>query len=359
MNRYRRILAAALVVGALASTTAACNVGADTAENVRDAVNLLPAARLGAIPVRIDEDGRIAEVAGFDTNVVDAIAESVSGGPVIGRIKVLSPLYLDWFRKSNIQHITVASRPEGLFVFVNGEALPYIRWDDDSMGNLVDALEMFERDGHGAYLLPADTQKNVSAILPVLPKLGLQLRFELPVPDGVERIPAPDEADFEDAVLSTMAEPAGAPLNTIALDVDYKPLTTEEGEVVGWVPSAFGLSTVDLRQVLSSVNMTVPRYRLRRDIEARMQREEIETIGIQARHDGVYLSVDGRLLPSIAWSDETLVNLSRLLAQLYPEGTRLPRGASWVPVVRATAPMLNDFDLALQVTFPVGSNAAE
>ena len=345
MNRIRRLLPVALI--AMAITLGGCGVQTDTAENVRDAVGLLPNVKLGTLPVHIDEEGRIDRVGGVSASAVDALVGIFTGGTEVGSIPIISTDYVQWFTDTNVQHITVATREEGLFVLVNGEPLPYLAWDDESIDNLTATIEKFERDGQGAYLVSKDLNEVLATSIPVLPKLGLALRFEFPRQDGAERIPAPSDDEITAAM--EMADEAGPALTLIDIDIEYEELADDQG----WVPAVQGFSTIDLRQVLSTVDRTIPRYRLRRDIERRLIAEDIGTMGMQARHDGLYLVVDGERLPNLAWNETTLTNLSTLLGQIYPPDRTLPKGVRWVPAVRASAPMLNDLDVALSVNFPI------
>jgi hypothetical protein len=63
--------------------------------------------------------------------------------------------------------------------------------------------------------------------------------------------------------------------------------------------------------------------------------------------------MDDQPLPHVAWDEESLTNLTGLLHRLYPDSDVLPEDAKWVPVVRATAPMYNDFAIAILLRFPV------
>jgi hypothetical protein len=120
----------------------------------------------------------------------------------------------------------------------------------------------------------------------------------------------------------------------------------------GWVPSLFGLSTLDLDSVGDPFDVDVPQLRLKEDLRKRLASQGIGNLGLEARADGLFVSVDGELLPHLAWSESTLANMAEVLERLYPEGTRLPDDAEWVPVVKSTAPMFNDYSIAVLVRFP-------
>jgi len=358
MPRFHRVVKVLSLVG-FGVVVGGCSVSTeavkDAQKNVERVQSVLGAGalRLPSIPVDIDDSGRIRSVAGFDTKVVDDIAESLTGSPLIGRIAVLNKEYVAWFKRADIQHITLASRDEGLFVLVNGEALPYIAWDEDSIEAALDTLGQFQKDGHGAYLVTADAFQAIDAMLPVLQSLGVRLDIRLPRQDGVAAIPLPEDDAFDLAL--TDEEIDAVPLQTVDVEVEYRELPRDEnGERRGWVPSLFGFSTIDLQTVGEPLDVKVPQLRLRDDIRRRFEDKAIGSMGLEARADGLFFTVDGRLMPHLAWSEATLTNLSELLDRLYPSGTDLPSDARWVPVVRSTAPMYNDFSVAVLLRFPEG-----
>ena len=150
------------------------------------------------------------------------------------------------------------------------------------------------------------------------------------------------------------------PLETVDVALSFEPYS-ENGVELGWVPAVFGFSTVDLQRLVKGLELDpegkleIPRLVLREDLRERIAREKIQSVAAEMRDDGLYARVDGALLPHLAWSEESLVNLSDLLMRLYPgDEDGLPDDAAWVPLVRATAPMYNDYDLALQFAFPGG-----
>jgi hypothetical protein len=354
MNRYARA-ALLLAVVALVALLSSCSSSDDTVsevrenlERVRDTVDsqgiFIPAI---PIPVDIGEDGRVVKVGGVDAGTIDDLAEEMTGRPLIGRIAFFDQDQIDWYKQANIQHVTVASRPgEGLFVLVNGQALPYLAWDGDSLDVLVDVLGKFQDDGRGAYLLEPDVYDAVAIGLPLLHSLGMRFDIRFPRDPDADEIPLPDDSAFDAAL--TAAEVEEMPLQNANLDVEFMKLEGSDD----WVPSLYGFTTVDFNDAAQPLDWDIPEMRVRRDIRERIEVEGIEEIGFQTRADGVFFQVNGELLPHVAWSEATLSNLTTLLWQLYPPGSSLPEDAEWVPVVRATAPMYNDFDVAARFTFP-------
>ncbi len=341
-----RKFAVLAVLTATAVAVSACGTTSTTdAENILEMIPTNPVPV--TVPVDIAESGEITGIGNLNLELVSNLLDTFGMDFSLDSLPKLTERDVDWYQESGIQHLTVALRPDGLFALVNGEMLPAILWDEESLGSLVDVLRMFERDGRGAYIADAATMEKIELGAKWLPKLNVSLAVRFPVPSGQDRIPLPDPDDFK-AAFSEDEEP-GSALATVNLDIDYEPLD----EDMGWVPSLAGFSTVDINDVLESAGARpVNRLRLRRDIEARLKDEGIESMGVEVRSDGVFLAVDDRVLPHLAWNENSLKNVAMVLDQLYPQDSRVPSGYGWVPVVKAAAPIFNDLDLALTLKFP-------
>lgn len=341
-----RKLALKAVLTATAVALSACGTTSATdAENILEMIPTNPVPV--TVPVDIAESGEITGIGNLNLELVSNLLDTFGMDFSLDSLPKLTERDVDWYQEAGIQHLTLALRPDGLFALVNGEMLPAIMWDDESLAGLVDVLRMFERDGRGAYIADAATMDKIELAAEWLPKFNVSLAVRFPVPPNEDRIPLPDPDEFA-AAFEDDEEP-GAALATVNLDIDYEALDDDQG----WVPSLAGFSTVDVNDVLESTGARpLNRLRLRRDIEARLEDEGIETMGLQVRNDGVFLTADDRVMPHIAWNEATLKNVAMVLDQLYPEDTRLPNGYGWVPVVKAAAPIFNDLDLALMLKFP-------
>jgi hypothetical protein len=269
-----------------------------------------------------------------------------TGRPLFGRIVFLRRDQVARLKKANIQHVTFSSRGDGMFVLVNGHALPFIAWDQTSMADLVRVLGWFQDDGKGAYLVKPQVYEALAVALPLIQKIGLRFDFRFPRDPSKPTIPLPDEAAF--GLGLTAAEKRQEPLDTVDVEIQYRNLPANQG----WVPSILGFSTLDLQTMGKPLDLKVPQLRLRDDVRRRFVAKAIRTIEVKARSDGLFFSVNGRQLPHLAWSEATLTTLTDLLTQLYPDGTTLPDNAHWVPVLRNTAPMLNDLSMGLLLKFP-------
>lgn len=118
---------------------------------------------LPSIPVRVQADGG-ATVFGLPAVPAPALAAQVQQ-----------------FQAANVQKVEVRPGYNGLHIYSNGEDLPYIEWDQESMGNL------------GAILtaLPAETGVPggmVAQYLPALRKIGFGLALDIPPGEGQEKL---------------------------------------------------------------------------------------------------------------------------------------------------------------------------
>ena len=355
MKDIHGIMVRSLAVLALAGLLAGCSGSGGSAQDIKENVKQLESVIRSSpvqlsnipIPIIIGEDGRVEKVAGFSASVVDSLAENLTGGPLLGRIVVLDKNYVAWLKRANIQHLTLASRPQGLFMLVNGRPLPYLSWDDTSIQDLLDTLGKFQKEkGAGAYALSPDAYETIATVLPLLKSLGARIDISFPKSESQQAIPIPGNEAFD--VVVPEAEMSAQPQQTVDLTIDYRALKDDQG----WVPTFFGFTTVELQQIGDQFNRKVPKLRLRQDIRKRLVAKGIHSMGIQSRADGLFVTVNGKVMPHLAWNEETLMNLSGLLTQLYPEGVKLPSDARWVPAIRATAPMYNNFAIAVLLRFP-------
>jgi hypothetical protein len=353
MKTRRTLVTVSAVV--LASILGACGSDGDSAEGIGDNIDTVRSflqtshVALPSIAVELGPDGRVDRLGGFDARSVDDVAEALTGQPLVGRIVLIDPDYLQWFDRADIQHVSVASRPEGLYLLVNGRPMPYLAWDASTAASLVDVTaRLVKEDGEGASLLGRDAHRVVEAMVPFMQALNVRFDVSLPEMDrsGRDPIPLPGPEAF--SIELTQAEAESEPLQTVDLEVVYEAVNGGRD----WVPSLFGFNTLDLGAVADPFEVKVPQLRLRQTIRERIEAQGIETIGFEARADGLFVAVDGELLPHLAWNEATLANLSMVLDALYPTDVALPDDADWVPVVKNTAPAFNDYSIAVVVRFP-------
>jgi len=368
MSRASDLLVGGLVLAVMAAMLTGCTGTSRSSRTAREGLaNLERIVRSSPLSlptsvVDIDADGRVTKINGIEAEVIDAWWERVTGTPLVGRIRYFTNdeggrSYVQWFTDSNIQHISVAAREDGLHLLVNGMPLPYLAWDAESRDELVEFLGRLTDDGNGTSLLSEEQLAVVADFMPFISSLNVTLHFRFPRavgPDGrlADEIPLPGAAAFR--LPLTDVERNAAPLQVVDVEVVYR-------DVDGgpWVPSLFEFSTIDLRTLLRPFDVEVPEIRLDPDLQARVEAEGIESLALQVSESGLYFAADDRLLPHIAWNEESLANLTAVLGQLYPPGMDVPEDSAWVPIIRATAPAYNDFSIALMLRFPTGQAPAD
>jgi hypothetical protein len=202
-------------------------------------------------------------------------------------------------------------------------------------------------------LLDSDSHRDAKVLFEILRTVNLRVDVRIPNlhdPDAQE-IPLPDDEAFTSALGDGEIE--AEPLQTVDLAVDYVPVIVPGEDKPVWVPSLFGMTTIDLQAIAEPMGHEVPELRLPDDIRRRMEYEGIVEIAAEAREDGLFMAVNGHRLPHVAWSETTLANLSDVLARLFPEGVEEGDDVDWVDVVRSSAPMYNDYSIAVLLRFPV------
>lgn len=364
MSLSRRALAA-LAVLVLAVVVAGCGAEEDSADRVRSSVQRVQSAlgrsdfALPSIVVEIAPSGDVERVGGFDAEFVDDVFESWFGWPLVGRLVKLDRAQVERLDRAGIRLITVASRPEGLFVLVNGHPLPHVAWDDDAFANLEAFAAMMVEPEDPALademfsLFGEESYQDAEVLLEILRTVNL--RVDVRIPDLAEadeqEIPLPGDEAFGAALSDVEIE--AEPLQTVDLTLDYEPIAVADELETAWVPSVFGMNTIELQAIAGPTGNDIPELRLPDDVRRRLEYEGIVDVGLEAREDGLYLAVNGHRMPHVAWNETTLVNLSDVLVRLYPEGADETAEVDWLDVVQSSAPMYNDYAVSVLVRFPI------
>jgi len=94
----------------------------------------------------------------------------------------LAPAAIQQAQANNIQNIEVRSKGDGLYAFVNGQALPNIAWDEGMLTNAIDVYANMNA-------VPETYLNLIKQLLPLLAKTDLAVMVHLPVAPGAEAIP--------------------------------------------------------------------------------------------------------------------------------------------------------------------------
>lgn len=94
----------------------------------------------------------------------------------------MSPAYLDLLKKNNIQNMELRGKADGLFLYINGEPLPNIVWDDTYLNNVADMY---------AQMNPQSPYINVAkTVLPLVSRGDIAIMVHFPVAEGQTPIAA-------------------------------------------------------------------------------------------------------------------------------------------------------------------------
>jgi len=283
------LLVAAVVL--LASVTACTGVPSGEVGSLAEgAASLLPPGLVLRLPrlyleyAETEDGGAEPTVSGIGASVIEAWF-----GADLTTVKI-PPFYVDWIQASNMQHIEVLTGAEGVFAYVNGEPLPYLAWDEESIG-LAGELA-------GAFGVPNVEQ--FKAALPWLQRIGLDLVVQMPLTEDAEIIPYRDPG-------AGLLESTAAP-EFVAAEAEIKVgLSFDENGV----PSLGGVSAIALQPIMGYTP-----GRLDPGYIAALKQSGIRRVTVQTRGDGLFIFVNDRPLPNLAWSREHMTNALSVYAEM-------------------------------------------
>ncbi|HRW10107.1 MAG TPA: hypothetical protein P5121_33620 [Caldilineaceae bacterium] len=257
---------------------------------------------LPSIPVKVQENGNVT---------------------VFGLAVMNNPALLEQLRTASVQKLEVRIGYNGIHIYANGNDLPYISWDAESVDTLQDLLR------RAPALAPGTAVSNdlIANSLPILRQIGLGVS----VIDASADTSALTRWRGETTATPEEAESVIGPfqLGGIAFD--------ESGNL-----SIGGLSA-------SALGMNGPL--LDANTLGMLQSYGIENLQIQTEPNGINLSMNGRPLPSITYDSAALANVVPVVQGFAPE---------LAPTLESALPMLQNAALDVAVSFtgePVGELA--
>jgi hypothetical protein len=235
---------------------------------------------------------------------------------------------------AGIQHVQVSNTPTGFRLLVNGEALPTLVWDANSLDTLLDLLAPIEPDAIASLGNLLDTITNLG--------IGVVIRF--PVAEGAQPLPLVAEGETSNAAAAAEAQAAflaqagGAPIFQIpviyAADGTWtvEGLTDTEWQALTGLPFGY--------------------VRLNPDLVEGAVRAGIDRVVVWTDADGIHVTLGDRELPYLRWADGGIRTLLDLLVRLdVLSGDQLDPQAldllleQWLPALQAT-------NLRIVVNFP-------
>jgi hypothetical protein len=227
--------------------------------------------------------------------------------------------YVDWIKAGNIQHIEVVFTSKGIFAYGNGKRKPYLAWDDDSLGLAAELA--------GAVGVP--NVASLESLMRWMRRYNLDIVVQLPVADGAEIIPY---RDTRSSLLDT-AVPPEAPREEIRLHVRYN----NDG-----VPTIIGSPAATLRGYKPP--------RVDREFISQMKQAGVRRLAVQTRWEQMFIFVNNRPRPNVAWSTDQLISALGLYQNMHPDSWAT--NAAFVNMVRQVVLEMTDYDFHLVVDFP-------
>jgi hypothetical protein len=333
LKRRFVLLTSLLLVAVVALSGCAPRSGAgDAAAITADPMELV--IDLPAIVVDINSDGspsignvpvsQLGATAGLDLSTLAVPAEWVT-----------------FMSQGDIQHLQVNNRTDGLMLLVNGEAIPSVAWDGESLVATADTLRAF------GVVVPM-----LERVLPLVQRLGVGVIVRFPVAAGAEALPLYVEGDTTAAAQAREAQEAflaavGAPPK-INLPIQYE----ADGS----------FSVGDLTDAEWTALTGAPWYALRLDptVLANLSNMGVSSLGLSTDAAGIHIAVNGRPLPALTWGDGQLIHLLNVadamgLWAMVAPGMDM---SSILVTVYDLLPVVQTTDFALNVQFPASGMAA-
>lgn len=305
--------------GVAASPSPSTNQAAEKVVKYAEESNRF-ALKLPPIYVQYDNDG-VLGVAGITTN------QLYQWTGIDLRGLNVQPWVVQRFVQANIQHIEIAEGEGGIGAYVNGEPLPYIAWDDESLKNVGELLPSFG----------VPYGQVVGKLLPLLRYTRLALVIQFPVAPGAQL--QPFRAPNAPAVVQAKSRVMGEPVAVVRFDIAYD----ENGR-----PSLFGLDAATLR----TLGIDLSPLALNPNLVRSLVSANIQHIHFVNRPDGIHIFVNNKPLPYIAW-DEEHVNTA---LELYGTLSGL-RSSPIMTLLTQVLPMVRKSDVDLLLRFPVPEGA--
>ena len=322
INRNKpRGIAAVIVVLVVAMLLAGCGGAKDEAqEPQKEGPFLLP-----SLTVKLNEAGA-PTVLGIPPKLLSTVLrQDVSAFSVPAEtVKQLMD--------AGIQHAEFVVAGDGLYIFVNGQPMPYLVLDDQTRQSVGELLKLAGVDDKMA--------TNVQKLLDnqFISRLGVPLVVKLPVPAGQAEIPVrakgPVPAVNTDQARASVTAPSLIAHVDVAVD--------DQG-----VPTLAGTSMSEMQGVFESAGLPVDLSGIRIDPTtiAGLTAGGVHLVQLETEPEGLYVYVNGNRLPRVAYDQARLQSALDLYEKLQPDSPNLP-------VLKFFAPYLQPTDVELLLSLP-------
>ena len=315
------LLVAMIVLAGCAPRTGAGDAAAMTTDPMELVVDL------PAIVLDVQADGSVS-IGNVPLAQIGALA-----GADLSAVAVDSSL-VDFMSAGNIQHVQVNNSSSGLLLLVNGEAIPSITYDGESLQATADALNAF-----GMAIPMLDTA------LSLVDQIGLGVIMRFPVAAGMAQIPLYVEGDSASAMEAQAAQDeflaaVGAPPR-INLPIFYE------------ADGSFSIGDLTDEEWSSLTGTSMAALRLNTSVIDGLAASGINKLGLGTDAAGIHIMINDNALPTLDWSGGKATHLLNLADQLglwnmlapgMNVGEVLVTVEGLLPVIQVT-----DFDLTVHL----------
>lgn len=272
-------------------------------------------------------DAGVPSVLGLSLDSVGRLLrQDVSGMKV-------DPATVQMLKDAGIQNIEAVASAEGLYLYVNGQPVPYLALDEETRANVGDLLKLAGVQDSTSNLVQNLLNNNV------LSRVGVPVVIKLPVDAGVEEAALRDSKSLPrvdtDQARSSVAEKVLMLHLDVALD--------DQG-----VPTIAGTSMTDLQGALAEAGLAADLSSVKIDpaMVASLKAANVLLLQVETEPEGLYLNVNGKRLPRVAWDEERLNNALKLYSSLEPD-------SPYIPLLQFFLPYIQPADVELGVSLPV------
>ena len=230
---------------------------------------------------------------------------------------------------ANIQQVQLNESASGLDILVNGQAIPSLAWNADSLAATDELLAAYDGDSMGP----------IAQLLPLVHNLGAGVILNFPLAQGAEPVTAgsgESAAAAADAQKAFLAE-AGSPAR-INLPINYN------------ADGTFTVGSLNA-DVLAGLGLPLDSLTLSQERIDRYVGMGMKTFTLATDTDGIHMSLNGNDLPYLSWGDGKLAYGLELAAKAGLLGDS-GDNAAMVDLIQQLLPMIQTAQVTVTMTFP-------
>lgn len=305
------------------------------------------AGETAAIAPLTDQLGGAPLLADLPSLVItyNSVGEPSIGATPLSDLRALAPAALisqltldqatiERITAAGIQHIQLSNTPTGVRILVNGQALPTVVWDANSLDTLLELLAPIE---------PAAVA-SLGTLLDAITNLGIGLAVRMPTPESVQDIPFIVEGAGSNAAAAQEAQHA---FLTSAGEAPVVQIPVKYAADGTWTVQ--GLSDTEWQAL---TGLPFGYVRLNPDLVQGALRAGITQVIVWTDSEGIHVTIGDRDLPYLRWADggiRTLLDLGMRLGiipdDMIDSDVVDMALEQWLPALQSTI-------LRIVVTFP-------